>query len=68
MTAVLTNITFAQIGPVAPGTPEPVPSLTALDQVRQNPASYQYGLGTTFGTPSFGRVVSARARGKFGSA
>ena len=44
-TAVLTNLTFAQIGPVTPGTPEPIPSLTALDLVRQNGVSYQYSLG-----------------------
>ena len=47
-TAVLSNLTFAQIGPVAPGTPEPTPSLTALDINRQNGVSYQYSLGLQY--------------------
>jgi hypothetical protein len=44
-TAVLTNLTFSQIGPVTPGTPQPLTSLTALDIKRENGASYQYSLG-----------------------
>ncbi len=47
-TAVLSNVTFSQIGPVAPGTPEPTPSLTALDIKRQNGVSYQYSLGLQY--------------------
>lgn len=43
--AFLTNTTFAALGPVVPGTPQPPVGLTALDVNHQNPASYQYSLG-----------------------
>jgi hypothetical protein len=48
ITAVLNSTTFSQIGPIAPGTPEPTPSLTALDINRANGASYQYSYGLQY--------------------
>jgi hypothetical protein len=47
-TAVLTNLTFSQIGPVTAGTPEPIPALTGLDLNRQNGVSYQYSFGLQY--------------------
>lgn len=44
----LSNVTFATIGPVAPGTPQGPVSLTALDRSRSNPRSYQYSFGVQY--------------------
>ena len=44
----LTNVTFATIGPVAPGAAQGPVSLTALDVARFNPTSYQYSFGVQY--------------------
>lgn len=43
--AVLSNTTWSAIGPISPGTPEPPPTLAALDYSRFAPVSYQYSFG-----------------------
>lgn len=43
--AFIFGTTFSDLGGIQPGTPQPIPGLTALDRDRFNPTSFQYSFG-----------------------
>lgn len=47
-TASLNNVTFAQLAPFNPNTPQPPTVLHALDPIYANPQSYQYSAGLQY--------------------
>ncbi len=47
-TATLNNVTFSQLSPFNPNTPQPPTLLQTLDPVYKNPLSYQYSAGTQY--------------------
>jgi outer membrane receptor protein involved in Fe transport len=47
-TATLNNVTFAQLAPFNPDTPQPATILGALDPSYYNPLSYQYSAGAQY--------------------
>ena len=47
-TATLNNVTFSQLAPFNPATPQPPTLLQTLDPIYDNPLSYQYSAGTQY--------------------
>ena len=47
-TATLNNVTFSQLAPFNPNTPQPPTLLGSLDPIYNNPLSYQYSAGLQY--------------------